>query len=108
MQTTYFDHPSNYSSSWYKLESMGLASGFPNQFHFREVNHHGNHSSKESVEIHINDDVNVRQRSQENPLTGEQEDMVPDFPFDPVYDNKINQRLLLTGFGALAMGALLL
>lgn len=114
MQTSFGNHPYDYSSTRDKLGQAGLTKGFPMQFRYQEVPSHSTYASRESADIHINGDVGIPQIRQDEPLIGGDfynkpyQDMVYDVPFDTGYDDTINKRLLYFGLSAMSLAGFLL
>lgn len=90
--------------------SKGLTTGFPKQFHYTETKRHSTYSTPEYVNIFINDQVGIPQvdGGTRKAIIGDYQSMVPDFPFDPIHDDRVHSRLLSLGFGAIGLAAFLM
>lgn len=92
--------------------SQGNQPGFPNEFQF--INYQKNRGPpstndlKEYNDIYINGEVDIAKIRRGKSLIGEYQAMVPDLPFNEIYEKNVKKNMVLLGFGAMAVGILLM
>lgn len=90
--------------------SRGNSPGFPNEFQYLNFQKLPDPTSltqnPEYVIPHVNQDVYLEQIWRPGPITGQYEAMVPDTPFNPIYEANKNGLRALMGFTMMGIGSL--